>query len=119
MYAVSQCRQRLSLRFDALRRNAQIKPSAEADDCSHENIALAGHAKLLNKSSIDLEFVKPQFIQMREARVSGTEIVDSYTNARVAQSLYRVPRSIDVCHYRVLSNFRFEAMRWQASVAQN
>ena len=81
VHTVSQCCQRLRLSLDALRRYAQIKAPAEADDCAHENVRFGADAKFLYEASIHLEFVKPQFIQMIEARISGAKIIDCNTDS--------------------------------------
>src|SRR6266481_5346875 len=47
-------------------------------------------AKFLDEPSIDFELVKPQFIQMIEARISGAEIINHDTDPCVAQSLYHL-----------------------------
>src|SRR5664280_1451049 len=109
----------LGFGLDSFREDRQIKASAETDDCTHDCLGVVVGFQVANKDTIDLDLVKFEGLQIRQGRISGSEIVHCNPHAKRLEATQDRYRAREVVNHNALGDFEFEAARSKTGFEQN
>src|SRR5690606_6314837 len=101
-----------------LRSHRHGQAPAQRDDRLDQLVADPLVGELGDEAAIDLEAVERQGAQLREAGVTGTEIVEADANALVLETGHDRANRGDVLVQAILGHLDLEAMRRKAAVEQ-
>src|ERR1017187_575425 len=109
----------LGFGLDPFRQDRQIKGSAETDDCSHDGLGVMVVFQITNKDAINLDFVTTERLQIRQGRISRSEIVHRNPYAERLEATQDRHRTREVINHYTLGDLQFEATRSKASLEQD
>src|ERR1039458_1257543 len=109
----------LGFGLDPFRQDRQIKGSAETDDCSHDGLGVMVVFQITNKDAINLDFVTTERLQIRQGRISRSEIVHRNLYAERLEATQDRHRARAVINHYALGDLQFKTARSKASFEQD
>src|SRR5690242_17376524 len=104
--------------FDALGNRAQPESLGETEQVTQKDPVFGAVREISDKRAVDLDRVHSQALQVSQRSMSGAEIVECDTAARVTQRIYETGGLLDVTERRGLGDFDDDAPGEIRPVAQ-
>jgi hypothetical protein len=104
----------LLLRLHALGDGREAEGTSEVDDRRHDDAVMAVADDPGREVPVDLDDIDGELLQVRERRVSRTEVVDGDPHTDRLERLERGPAGAGVVHEHVLGDLEAEVARRQS-----
>src|SRR5690349_15275783 len=78
-------RRNLLLALDPFGQNSNVEPRSQFHERAADRAAVPAVLNIRHKAAVDLEFVERQLLEVDQARIAGSEIVDGQLYATLAQ----------------------------------
>jgi hypothetical protein len=101
--------------FHALGKGLHAKGVGEGGDRADDGMAIATGAKVIDKTLVDLDLVEGKRPKLAERRIACSEIVERNLHAKIAKTVKRRQRLIDVGDEDAFGNLEFKPLGRQAA----
>src|ERR1700721_2160492 len=109
---------KLGGRLHALSKYRKIERPPEPKHRANDRGSLVVDVDRLDEGAVDLDFVERKRPQIRQRRITGTEVVHGDANAEHLDSAQCCERAIQVAHQRRLGNLQLEPRRGESGLEQ-
>jgi hypothetical protein len=109
----------LRRRFDAFGNDAQAQASGHRDHGLRDQRGIRVHDDVLEKRAIDLERVEREALEMAQAAVAGSEVVDRQANAHRLEFGQRRGDALRMLHEHAFGHLHFDQARVDAMLVED
>src|SRR5581483_1834420 len=104
--------------LDTFRQHRQIQPAPDAEHRANDGRRLFVGVDRLDEGAVDLDLVEREGPQVRQRRVTGSEIVHRDAHAEGLELTQRHQRAVEVADQRGFGNLEFEPTGLQPGLTQ-
>jgi len=96
--------------LDALGDHLEAQAVRHRDHCGHDRGIVRVDGDVAGERAVDLDAFDREFLEPRERRVAGAEIIDRHVHAHVLDLAQRLGRALRVLHHHAFGNLELEQM---------
>src|SRR6516165_638930 len=105
--------------LDALRRDLHAETAAETDHGMNDGGRVRRALDRMHKATVDLELIEGKAAQIKQARITGAEVVERKPDAQRLEAEHRKLGGIDIAKQRALGHFQLEARRVEIRLGED
>src|SRR5665213_554360 len=106
-------------RLNALGNDAQVKASANVDDCVHDGRLAVVGIDPTNERPVDFEGIERELLKIAQAGVARAEVIDRHPYPSIPQNLEDGRRALGMFHKNSLGHLQLEIAWIQAGFAED